>query len=68
MLAGLWVVSGFGGRLRTEPYQSRPLRGHAVVPGVAATNELFCRIEFVPMGEFATVGECVSAMNAVTGP
>ena len=23
MLAGLWVVSGFGGRLRTEPYQSR---------------------------------------------
>ncbi len=36
--------------------------------GVAATNELFCRIEFVPMGEFATVGECVSAMNAVTGP
>jgi 1-acyl-sn-glycerol-3-phosphate acyltransferase len=22
-LAGLWVVSGFGGRLRTEPYQSR---------------------------------------------
>ena len=23
MLAGLWLVSGFGGRLRTEPYQSR---------------------------------------------
>ena len=23
MLAGLWVASGFGGRLRTEPYQSR---------------------------------------------
>ena len=23
MLVGLWVVSGFGGRLRTEPYQSR---------------------------------------------
>ena len=23
VLAGLWVVSGFGGRLRTEPYQSR---------------------------------------------
>ena len=23
MLAGLWVVAGFGGRLRTEPYQSR---------------------------------------------
>ena len=23
LLAGLWVVSGFGGRLRTEPYQSR---------------------------------------------
>ena len=23
MLTGLWVVSGFGGRLRTEPYQSR---------------------------------------------
>src|SRR5262245_18379412 len=23
MLAGLWVVSGFGGRLRTKPYQSR---------------------------------------------
>jgi 1-acyl-sn-glycerol-3-phosphate acyltransferase len=22
-LAGLWVISGFGGRLRTEPYQSR---------------------------------------------
>src|SRR6266487_6461717 len=22
-LAGLWVVSGFGGRMRTEPYQSR---------------------------------------------
>jgi 1-acyl-sn-glycerol-3-phosphate acyltransferase len=23
VLAGLWVVSGFGGRMRTEPYQSR---------------------------------------------
>src|SRR5580658_7497503 len=23
MLLGLWIVSGFGGRLRTEPYQSR---------------------------------------------
>jgi 1-acyl-sn-glycerol-3-phosphate acyltransferase len=23
MLAGLWLASGFGGRLRTEPYQSR---------------------------------------------
>ena len=23
VLAGLWVASGFGGRLRTEPYQSR---------------------------------------------
>jgi 1-acyl-sn-glycerol-3-phosphate acyltransferase len=23
MLAGLWIISGFGGRLRTEPYQSR---------------------------------------------
>ena len=23
VLLGLWVVSGFGGRLRTEPYQSR---------------------------------------------
>jgi 1-acyl-sn-glycerol-3-phosphate acyltransferase len=23
MLTGLWVVSGFGGRLRTEPYQAR---------------------------------------------
>jgi hypothetical protein len=23
MLTGLWVVSGFGGRLRTKPYQSR---------------------------------------------
>jgi 1-acyl-sn-glycerol-3-phosphate acyltransferase len=23
VLAGLWLVSGFGGRLRTEPYQSR---------------------------------------------
>ena len=23
ILAGLWVVAGFGGRLRTEPYQSR---------------------------------------------
>ncbi len=23
VLTGLWVVSGFGGRLRTEPYQSR---------------------------------------------
>ena len=22
-LAGLWVVSGLGGRLRTEPYQNR---------------------------------------------
>ena len=26
VLAGLWVVSGFGGRLRTEPYQSRHYR------------------------------------------
>ena len=26
MLAGLWVVSGFGGRLRTEPYQGRHYR------------------------------------------
>jgi Acyltransferase len=23
MLLGLWIISGFGGRLRTEPYQSR---------------------------------------------
>ena len=23
VLLGLWIVSGFGGRLRTEPYQSR---------------------------------------------
>src|SRR6185437_11099094 len=23
VVAGLWVVSGFGGRMRTEPYQSR---------------------------------------------
>src|SRR5450755_2693452 len=23
MLLGLWIVSGFGGRLRTEPYQNR---------------------------------------------
>ena len=36
--------------------------------GIAASNELFCKIEFVPIGEFATVGECVSALNKVTGP
>ena len=36
--------------------------------GVAASNALFCKIEFIPAGEFATVGECVSAMNHVTGP
>src|ERR1035441_1464735 len=30
MLLGLWIVSGFGGRLRTEPYQSRH---YAVIRG-----------------------------------
>ena len=28
----LWIVSGFGGRLDTEPYQSRHYADHAVVP------------------------------------
>src|SRR3984957_20298541 len=27
LLFGLWIVSGFGGRLQTEPYQSRHYRG-----------------------------------------
>lgn len=31
--------------------------------GVAASNALFCREEYVPAGEFATVGECVSFFN-----
>jgi hypothetical protein len=35
--------------------------------GAAATNEYICKTEFVPIGEFATVGECVSALNGVTG-
>ena len=36
--------------------------------GIAASNAFFCRTEFVPAGEFATVGECVSALGHVTGP
>lgn len=31
--------------------------------GVAATNALFCRTEYVPLGLFATVGECVSTLD-----
>src|SRR5690242_21937269 len=34
VLAGLWVVSGFGGRMRTEPYQSRH---YAVMRGLLDT-------------------------------
>src|SRR5258708_3099391 len=30
--------------------------------GVAASNALFCRTEFVPLGLFATVGECVTTL------
>lgn len=36
--------------------------------GIAASNEFFCKTEFVPMGEFATVGSCVSVLNRATGP
>ena len=35
---------------------------------VAAANEYYCKTFFIPAGEFATVGECVSALEAVTGP
>lgn len=35
--------------------------------GAAATNEYICKTELVPIGEFATVGECVSALNGATG-
>jgi hypothetical protein len=35
--------------------------------GVAATNALFCREEYVPAGEFATVGECVTYFNQAMG-
>jgi len=35
--------------------------------GAAATNEYICKTELVPIGEFATLGECVSALDGVTG-
>lgn len=36
--------------------------------GAAAANEYFCKTDFVPAGEFATVGDCVSTLNQLTGP
>jgi hypothetical protein len=35
--------------------------------GVAATNALFCRTVFVPIGEFVTVGECVTTLDQQLG-
>src|SRR5579863_8716163 len=35
--------------------------------GVAATNALFCRTEYVPLGLFATVGECVTTLDQEMG-
>jgi hypothetical protein len=35
--------------------------------GVAASNALFCREEYVPAGVFATVGECVTSFNQALG-
>jgi hypothetical protein len=35
--------------------------------GVAASNALFCREEYVPAGQFATVGECVTYFNQALG-
>ena len=32
LLFGLWIVSGFGGRLHTEAYQTQELRDRPVVP------------------------------------
>jgi hypothetical protein len=31
----------------------------------AATSAYLCKMLFVPLGEFATVGECVSTLNHV---
>ena len=45
MLAGLWVVSGFGGRLRTEPYQSRH---YGVMRWFLDAGHLFRRRELDP--------------------
>jgi hypothetical protein len=45
----------------TSYFQSHDLAG------VAANTEYFCKINFIPVGEFATVGECVNAFNS-TGP
>ena len=37
MCLGLWVASGFGGRLRTEPYQSRHYAHHAAGSSTGST-------------------------------
>jgi len=33
----------------------------------SATTAYICKTQFVPAGEFATVGECVRTINALTG-
>ena len=35
--------------------------------GVAASNALFCREEYVPAGQFANVGECIQFFNQLMG-
>lgn len=55
------------------PYYQGNITGPCVssfqsMGNAAAANVYFCKTEFVPEGEFATVGECVSTLNALTGP
>lgn len=35
--------------------------------GVAASNALFCREEYVPAGQFASVGQCIQYFNQALG-
>jgi len=75
-LLGLWIVSGFGGRLRTEPYQSRH---YAVVrwfldvmyDGAAKTYGLRLEVdepELTPAERIARLARPVIVLSRHAGP
>jgi 1-acyl-sn-glycerol-3-phosphate acyltransferase len=76
MLLGLWIVSGFGGRLHTEPYQSRH---YAVVRwfldtmynGAEKTYGLRIEVdepEFTPAERIARLARPVIVLSRHAGP
>jgi 1-acyl-sn-glycerol-3-phosphate acyltransferase len=76
MLLGLWIVSGFGGRLRTEPYQSRH---YAVIKwfldvmydGAARTYGLRVEVDepdFTPQERLARLARPIIVLSRHAGP